>query len=160
MIPIKARTSVVVLILTACIVALISVAQASTYVWKAETKSYLVYAQVVPAELVKHQPFLLDGKTQLHNVTINDMTGLSHVWVWVIPKTGNSKSLDVTVIAEIDSVAAGEIEKPLEKMKLSGSWVLGNIFRVHRDDKHSLTLKIYDADREGFEEAVFTHEVQ
>lgn len=46
--------------------AMISVADATSYVWAKETEHYRVYMGVVPAELVQHQPALLDEAKRLH----------------------------------------------------------------------------------------------
>lgn len=137
-----------------------TLANASTYVWKAETKSYRLYTQLVPAELVRKQPFLLDGDKRLHGLESDEMRGLTHVLVWVYRKPGNQRALDTTVIAEVDAASGETMEKPLEKMKLNGNVVFGNIFRVHRDEKHSLTLRIYNPKGDGYENAVFTHDAQ
>ena len=130
---------------------------ASTYIWSKETESYRIYMEVVPAELVKHQPDLLDEDKQLHNVSVDTMSGLSHVLVWIYQKPGNVKALDVTVIAEAGPAAGNKLVKPLEKMRLKTGVTYGNLFKVHRNEKHVVSLKIYASNRSGYEEAVFEH---
>lgn len=147
----------VVLLTVLGAVGLSSAVRASTYIWSKETESYRIYMEVVPAELVKHQPALLDADKQLHNVSVDTMSGLSHVLVWIYQKPGNAKALDVTVIAEAGPVEGNKLVKPLEKMRLKTGVTYGNLFEVHRNEKHAVALKIYAPNRSGYEEAVFEH---
>jgi len=148
--------SVVFLVIIAS-VGVFTTAQASTYIWSKETESYRVYMEVVPAEIVRTQPSLLDEDKQLHSVSVDAMPGLSHVLVWIYHKPGNAKALDVTVIAEAGPVEGVKLVKPLEKMRLKTGVTYGNLFKVHRNEKHVVVLKIYAPNRSGYEEAVFEH---
>lgn len=140
-------------------VSVLPIAQASTYVWSKETESYRVYMEVVPAELVRNKPSLLDEDKKLHSVSVGSMPGLSHVLVWIYDKLGNAKALDVTVIAEAGPVDGKKTIKPLEKMRLSTGIVYGNLFQVHGEGEHIVALKIFAPDRSGYEEALFEHNV-
>jgi len=148
--------SVVFLVIIAS-VGVFTTAQASTYIWSKETESYRVYMEVVPAEIVRTQPSLLDEDKQLHSVSLDAMPGLSHVLVWVYHKPGSAKALDVTVIAEAGPVEGVKLVKPLEKMRLKTGVTYGNLFKVHRNEKHVVALKIYAPNRSSYEEAVFEH---
>lgn len=150
------RTSVIALTLLTVLI-LSPLSSASTYIWKKNTDSYRIYMEVVPAELVQTQPRLWDKDKNLHQVDVGGASGLSHVLVWVYRKPGNSKAVDVTVIAEVDSEQGGKVEKPLEKMRQLPGVVYGNIFRVHQAQEHTMRLKVYSPNAPGFEEAVFRH---
>lgn len=137
---------------------IISVANAASYVWTKETPNYRIYMGIVPAELVQHQPRLLDEDKRLHNVRPGEKTGMSHMVVWVYHKPGNARVLDATLIAEVDPASGEKTIKPLEKMKLGLGVSYGNFFKVHQNSEHTVTLKIFNLNSNGFEEVVFTHQ--
>lgn len=130
---------------------------AASYVWAGDTPSFRIYVGVVPAELVQHQPKLLDEGKRLHNVTPGEEKDMSHMLVWLYRKPGNERVLDVTLIAEVGLVSGDKTIKPLEKMKLGTGVSYGNFFKVHQDAEHTVSLKIYSMNSSGYEEAIFKH---
>lgn len=130
----------------------------SSYVWSQETESYRIYMEVVPAELVKNQPALLDKDKKLHAISVEKMPGLSHVLVWIYQKPGNTKALDLTVIAMAGPTDGRKVEKPLEKMHMKTGIAYGNVFEVHREEEHVVGVKIYAPNRSGYEEVIFGHD--
>ena len=139
-------------------VLIFSSAQAASYVWTKETSNYRIYMGIVPAELVQHKPRLLDEDKRLHNVRPGEKKGMSHMVVWVYHKPGNARVLDATLIAEVGPVSGEKTIKPLEKMKLGLGVSYGNFFKVHQKIEHTVNLKIFNLNSDGFEEVVFTHQ--
>lgn len=154
----KRRSVVLILIYTLVSFLIFSDVHAVSYVWTKETPSYRIYMGVVPAELVQHQPRLLDEDKQLHNVTPGEKEGLSHVMVWIYRKPGNERVLDATLIAEVGPESGKKTIKPLEKMALGTGMSYGNFFKVHQAAEHSIKLKIFNLNSSGYEEALFEHQ--
>lgn len=127
------------------------------YLWMQQTANYRVYLGIVPVELVKHQPQLLDEDKTLHDIRPDEKTGLSHVFAWIYRRPGNEPVRDAIVIAEVRHRDTVEARKPMEKMRLSTGVAYGNFFKVHRQDEHAVAVQIRDSNREGYETAVFTH---
>lgn len=127
------------------------------YFWQQETEHYRVYLGIVPVELVKHQPQLLDEEKQLHDLRPAAESELSHVFAWIYRKPGNEPVRDATVFGEVSYMGVVEARKPMEKMRLSTGIAYGNFFKVHRQDEHTVAVQIHDHNREGYETAVFTH---
>lgn len=147
-----------VVVFGAIVIGISSAVQASTYLWWTDSNSYRVYMEIVPAELVQHQPTLWDGDKQLHSLKVDEMADRSHVLVWLYRKPDGSKALDATIIAEAGPLEGEKLVKPLEKMKMKTGVVYGNIFNVHRDEKHVVSLKIYGPNSNGYEEVRFEHD--
>ena len=129
----------------------------SAYAWKQETENYRVYVGVVPASEVTNPPRVADEQKQIHGALPEKVKDTSHVMVTVYRKLGNTRVTNATIIADVGLRDGNKTVKPLEKMELKGRVAYGNFFTVHQEKEHEVRIKIYEPNRNGYEEAIFSH---
>ena len=126
--------------------------------WHAETKSYNVYLGVVPASVIKNNPLLIDREKTLHGGTHNTSSASQHIMVSIFTKSGNKRVQNATAIAKVKNkklLGRLKIQKPLEKMRTSGTTTYGNYFELPKNGKYDVEVDIYQSNKNGSEKAKF-----
>ena len=121
--------------------------------WHHESASYHVYLGIVPANLIRSNPVLVDGDKTLHQD--NGASGASqHVLVSIFRKPGNERVTNATVIARVGPrklLGGSGTEKPLEKMLTSGVITYGNYFSMPKKAEYEIEIRVYEPHKEKAE---------
>lgn len=121
--------------------------------WHHESASYHVYLGIVPANLIRSNPVLVDGDKTLHQD--NGASGASqHVLVSIFRKPGNERVTNATVIARVGPrklLGGSGTEKPLEKMLTSGVITYGNYFSMPKKADYEIEVRVYEPHKEKAE---------
>lgn len=128
--------------------------------WHAESESYRAYLGVVPANLIKRRPVLVDGDRTLHGGAGQQSGAAHHVMVALYRKSDNSRVTGATMIAEVGParlLGGSNQEKPLERMATTGGITYGNYFEMPKPGKYEIEVHIYETDRNGNEKMEFTY---
>lgn len=127
--------------------------------WHQESASYHVYLGVVPADVIKANPALVDGDKTLHKGD-NPSDSSEHVLVSVFRKPNNERVLNATVIAGVGIkklLRGAKAEKPLEKMLTSGLITYGNYFSMPKQGEYEIAVRIYEPNKDQAEPVTFIY---
>lgn len=128
--------------------------------WHAESESYRAYLGIVPANLIRREPVLVDGNRSLHGGADEQPGGAQHVMVAIYRKSDNSRVAGATVIATVEKeklLGGDEQEKPLERMATTGGITYGNYFDMPKSGNYEIEVTIYETNRNGGEEIEFSY---
>jgi len=137
------------------------IANASNIDLHKTSDNYQVYLGVVPADMIKESPYLIDNDVKLHGGINNKDNNSYHVLVAIFDSKTNKRIEDVTVIAEVNkkSLLSGiEIEKPLQKMVTSGTITYGNFFTMNQKNTYKIKVIVYRPNQSTKETFEFTYE--
>ena len=129
----------------------------------ADSINYRAYLGIVPASMINIDPRLVDGDTSLHGGAGKQVSGTYHVMVAIYDRGSNERISDATVIAKVrpKKILDRNAEvKPLERMVTSGQVTYGNYFRFQGKGKYEIEAKIYESDKNGYEEVEFTYTIK
>lgn len=128
--------------------------------WHHESANYHVYLGVVPADLIKEYPALVDDDKSLHRDN-NAGDSSQHVMVAVFRKLNNERVVNATVIARVGIkklLGGARAEKPLEKMLTSGLVTYGNYFSMPKQGEYEIAVRIYEPNKDQPESVTFVYE--
>jgi len=128
-----------------------------------DSASYRVYLGIVPASMIKNDPKLVDGDKSLHGGAQRQLPGTYHIMLAIYDKRDNKRITDATVIAQVrpKKLLSREIVvRPLEKMASSSTITYGNYFALSDKGKYEIEAKIYESDKNGYEEVEFSYVIK
>lgn len=129
----------------------------------ANSDSYQAYLGIVPSSEIKSNPGLVDQDKSLHGGAEEQAANTYHIVVAIYGRASNKRVTTATVIASVGPKRLfnrKQTVKPLEKMKTSGQITYGNYFRLEGRGKYEIETKIYEADKNGYENIKFIYAIE
>jgi len=136
---------------------------ASDLSWHEKSENYNVYLGIVPADMIKTTPSLVDNDKNLHGGVSKLSSNAQHVMITIFNRSTKKRINNATVIAEVSSgtlLGRKKLEKPLEKMNTSGQLNYANYFDMPKKGKYKIELEIYESNKNGSDEITFFYDKQ
>ncbi len=126
--------------------------------WHQESASYAVYLGVVPAELLRAAPTLVDGDRTLHGGLQSLKPGTQHVMVSVFERATGKRVTDAKIAARVKrGLLDGSTERPLERMLTSDTVTYGNFFPMLELGNYKIEVEIGGPNGEAVQTVTFKY---